>query len=61
MQSIFTNASIYLFHFLTKYNAFQQMFTQFKNFIIYMILVVVESKTNYFKFNLQIDLNIKKN
>ena len=50
-QNIFINSSIRSFYFSTKHDVLQQMFVQFKNFIVYMIFVFVKSETNFFKSN----------
>ena len=50
-QNIFINLSIRSFHFLTKHDVLQQMFVQFKNFIVHMIFILVESKANFFETN----------
>ena len=50
-QNIFINSSIRLFHFLMKHDVLQQMFVQFKNFIVHMIFVFVENEANFFKIN----------
>ena len=50
-QDIFIDLLIRSFYFLTKHDVLQQMFVQFKDFIIYMILILVESKTNFFESN----------
>ena len=50
-QNIFIDSSIWSFHFSAKHDVFQQMFVQFKNFIVHMILVFVENEVNFFKLN----------
>ena len=50
-QDIFINSSIQSFHFSAKHDVLQQMFVQFKNFIVHMIFVLVKSEANFFKSN----------
>ena len=50
-QNIFIDSSIRPFHFSVKHDVLQQMFVQFKNFIVHMILVLAESEANFFKSN----------
>ena len=50
-QNIFIDVSICLFHFSTKHDVLQQMFVQFKNFNVHLILIVVGSETDYFESN----------
>ena len=51
MQDIFINSSIRSSHFSAKHDVLQQMFIQFKNFIVYMIFVLVENEANFFESN----------
>ena len=50
-QDIFINSSIRSSHFSAKHDVFQQMFVQFKNFIVHMIFIFVENKANFFESN----------
>ena len=50
-QNIFINSLIWSLYFSTKHNVLQQIFVQFKNFIVYMIFILVENKANIFKTN----------
>ena len=50
-QNIFINSLIQSFYFLTKHDVLQQIFVQFKNFIVHMIFILIESEINFFKSN----------